>query len=48
MTMLHLATSPSGSGARSDCNPSDGHILNDDDAMKLWQRTYEPGWAPEA
>jgi hypothetical protein len=28
------------------CNPADGHIANDDGAMKLWQREYEPGWAP--
>jgi hypothetical protein len=27
-------------------NPEDGHILHDPDAMKLWTRKYEPGWAP--
>jgi hypothetical protein len=24
----------------------DGKILNDSDAMKLWEREYEAGWAP--
>ena len=23
-----------------------GTIIGDDDAMKLWQRSYEPGWEP--
>lgn len=27
-------------------NPQDAHILNDPEAMKLWGRKYEPGWAP--
>jgi predicted dehydrogenase len=27
-------------------NPEDGHILHDPEAMKLWARKYEPGWAP--
>lgn len=28
------------------CDPSNGHILNDKEAMALWSRTYEPGWKP--
>ncbi|MDB5086536.1 MAG: Alpha-N-acetylgalactosaminidase [Mucilaginibacter sp.] len=28
-------------------NPSNGHILNDPEAMKLWSREYEKGWAPK-
>ena len=28
-------------------DPSNGHILNDETAMKLWSRTYEPGWEPK-
>lgn len=28
-------------------NPENGHILNDPEAQKLWQRTYEPGWEPK-
>jgi predicted dehydrogenase len=25
---------------------TNGHVLNDAEAMKLWSRTYEPGWEP--
>lgn len=28
------------------CNPENGHILDDDMAMSFWQREYEPGWKP--
>jgi predicted dehydrogenase len=28
-------------------DPSNGHILNDPEAQKLWSRTYEPGWEPK-
>jgi predicted dehydrogenase len=46
VTMLHLGNIAQRVGRALACNPADGHILNDDDAMKLWQREYEPGWAP--
>jgi len=26
------------------CDPSNGHILKNKAAMKLWSRTYEKGW----
>jgi predicted dehydrogenase len=26
------------------CDPKNGHILNDKEAMKLWQREYQKGW----
>lgn len=26
---------------------TDGHILNDEEAMKLWSREYRPGWEPK-
>jgi len=29
------------------CNQQNGHILNDEEAMKLWKRTYEKGWEPK-
>lgn len=28
------------------CNPENGHILGDEEAMQLWKRQYEPGWEP--
>ncbi|MBO9619935.1 MAG: Gfo/Idh/MocA family oxidoreductase [Niabella sp.] len=28
-------------------NTTDGHILNDPEAQKLWQRVYQPGWEPK-
>jgi predicted dehydrogenase len=30
------------------CDKANGRILNDKEAMKLWDRTYEPGWEPAA
>ena len=33
-------------GRELHCDPSNGRILHDHDAMKLWQRKYEPGWEP--
>ena len=33
-------------GRSLDCNRADGHILHDEEAMKLWGRAYEPGWEP--
>jgi predicted dehydrogenase len=27
-------------------DPTNGHILGDSEAVKLWQREYEPGWEP--
>jgi predicted dehydrogenase len=46
VAMLHLGNISQRVGRTLDCNAADGHILNDADAMKLWQRTYEPGWEP--
>lgn len=33
-------------GHRLMIDPSNGHIVNDPDAQRLWSRTYEPGWEP--
>lgn len=33
-------------GRSLDINPKNGHILDDTEAMQLWGREYEPGWAP--
>lgn len=31
-------------GRTLTCDPANGHILNDKEAMKLWSREYEKGW----
>jgi len=31
-------------GKTLHCDPSNGHIINDGEAMKMWGREYEPGW----
>lgn len=33
-------------GHTLNVDPSNGHILADDDAMKYWTREYEKGWEP--
>jgi predicted dehydrogenase len=48
VTLLHLGNISQRVGRTLACNPADGHILGDDEAMKLWQRDYEPGWEPQA
>jgi predicted dehydrogenase len=29
------------------CDPANGHILDDAEAMGMWKRRYEPGWEPK-
>jgi predicted dehydrogenase len=48
VTMLHLGNISQRVGRALNCNAADGHIVADDQAMKLWQRDYEPGWEPQA
>ncbi len=31
-------------GRTLNCDPTDGHILKDEEAMALWEREYAPGW----
>lgn len=31
-------------GRALKCDPANGHILEDAEAMALWEREYEPGW----
>lgn len=47
VTLLHLGNIAWRTGHDLHCDPSNGHILNDPEAMKLWKRTYEPGWEPK-
>lgn len=48
-TMLcHLGNIAQRSGSILECDPSNGHILNNDEAAKLyWGREYENGWTPK-
>ena len=45
--LCHLANIAQRTGRTLHCNPANGHILNDADAMKLWKRDYEKGWEPK-
>ena len=46
-TMLQLSNIAWEVNRELALDPKDGRIQNDPDAMKLWQRDYEPGWAPQ-
>ena len=45
--LCHLGNIAHRTGRTLSCSAEDGHILGDDDAMKLWSREYEPGWEPK-
>jgi predicted dehydrogenase len=47
VTLLHLGNIAWRVGRELNCDPANGHILKDRDAMKLWRRKYEPGWEPK-
>lgn len=44
--LCHLGNIAYRTGRTLHCNPENGHILDDDAAMQLWKRDYEPGWEP--
>jgi predicted dehydrogenase len=44
--LCHLANIAQRTGGVLHCDPSNGKILNNADAMKLWQREYEKEWEP--
>jgi predicted dehydrogenase len=44
--LCHLANIAQRVGRRLNCDPANGHILNDTEAMGLWRRKYEKGWEP--
>ena len=46
-TMLHLSNIAWKFGRELHINQQTGHILNDAEAMTMWQREYEPGWEPK-
>lgn len=45
--LCHLANIAQRIGRTLHCNPNNGHILNDTEAMQLWRREYQPGWEPK-
>ena len=45
--LCHLANIAQRTGNTLHCDPKNGHILNDKEALKLWKREYEKGWEPK-
>ena len=45
--LVQLGNIAQRTGRALHINPANGHILNDNDAMKLWSREYEKGWEPK-
>jgi predicted dehydrogenase len=48
VTMLQLSNIAWGVNRELRLNPKDGRIQGDAEAMKMWEREYEKGWAPHA
>ena len=44
--LVQLGNIAQRSGHTLNIDPSNGHILNDKEALKYWSREYEPGWEP--
>lgn len=45
--LCHLGNISQRTSRTLKCNPNDGHIIGDDEAMQLWSREYAPGWEPK-
>ena len=45
--LCHLANIAQRTGRTLHCDPKNGHIKNDAEAMKLWKREYQKGWEPK-
>ena len=45
--LCHLANIAQRTGETLHCDPANGHIFHNKEAMKLWGRTYEKGWEPK-
>lgn len=45
--LCHLGNIAHRTGDALTCDPANGHILDNPEAMKLWKREYEPGWEPK-
>jgi len=44
--LCHLGNIAQKVGRSLQCDPRNGRIVDDREAMKLWSRDYEPGWEP--
>ena len=44
--LCHLGNIAHRTGDSLRCDSTNGHVLGNETAMKLWQRDYEPGWEP--
>ena len=44
--LCHLGNIAYRTGRALRCDPNNGRILNDPEAMKLWKREYQDGWEP--
>jgi len=44
--LCHLGNIAYRTGRVLRCDPHNGHIQSDDEAMHLWAREYRPGWEP--
>ncbi len=45
--LCHLGNIAQRFGRTLNTDPKNGKILNDQEAMTLWRRDYEPGWEPK-
>lgn len=45
--LCHLGNIAHRTGRTLQCDTSNGHIIDDKDAMTHWGRDYEPGWEPK-
>ncbi len=42
--LCHLGNIAQMTGRTLECDPTNGHVLRDEEAMAYWNRSYEPGW----
>jgi hypothetical protein len=45
--LCHLGNIAHRTGHALRCQPTDGRVLDDAQAMQYWQREYAPGWEPQ-
>ena len=45
--LCHLGNIAQRTGRALHCDPANGHVLDDREAMGFWSREYEPGWEPK-